>query len=86
MEGEQTDKSAVWSRGWASLRHIEIKRNENEYFGQITVAFLSSSLLYSTAEEGHFDLAEIFIFVSFQLYIVLVMLTRRPDDALVSLR
>ena len=26
------------------------------------------SLLYSTAEEGHCDLAEIFIFVSFHLY------------------
>ena len=26
------------------------------------------SLLYSTAEKGHYDLAEIFIFVSFHLY------------------
>ena len=26
------------------------------------------SLLYSTAEEGHCDLAEIFIFISFHLY------------------
>ena len=30
------------ARGWVSLRHIEMKLNENEYFGQITVAFLSS--------------------------------------------
>ena len=26
------------------LRHIEMKRNKNEYFGQITVAFLSSRI------------------------------------------
>ena len=42
------------------------------------------NLLYSTAEEGHWDLPEIFIFVS-SLY-VLATLTCRPDDALVSLR
>ena len=30
------------ARGWASLRHIEMNWNENKYFGQITVAFLSS--------------------------------------------
>ena len=41
---------------------------------------------YSTAEEGHCDLAEIFIFVSFSSLYVLATLTRRPDDALVSLR
>ena len=44
----------------------------------------ASSSLYSTAEEGHCDLAEIFSFVS-SLY-VLVTLTRGPDDALVCLR
>ena len=55
-------------------RPMEMKRNKNEYFGQITVAFLSSriketdSLLYSTAEESHCDLAEIFILVSFHFY------------------
>ena len=37
----KTDES-----GWLLLRHIEMKRNENEYFGQITVAFLSSFHLY----------------------------------------
>ena len=42
------------------------------------------SLLYSTAEEGHCDLAKIFIFVS-SLY-VLATLAHRPDDALISLR
>ena len=42
------------------------------------------SLLYSTAEEGYCDLAEIFIFVS-SLY-VLATLTRGLDNALVSLR
>ena len=30
---------------------------------------VTDSLLYSTAEEGHCDLAEIFIFVSFHLYL-----------------
>ena len=40
-----------------------MKQNENEYFGQITVAFQ-----YSPAEEGHSDLAETFIFVLFHLY------------------
>ena len=44
------------------------------------------SLLYSTAEEGHCDLAEIFIFVSFSSLYVLATLTRGLDDALVSLR
>ena len=48
----------------------------------------TNSLLYSTADEGHCDLAEIFILVSFHLYMlyVLATLTRGPDDALVSLR
>ena len=45
----------------------------------------SGPMLYSTAEEGHCDLAEIFIFVSFHLY-VLAMLTHRPDDTLACLR
>ena len=46
------------------------------------------SLLYSTAEEDHCDLAKIFIFIFVfvsSLY-VLAMLIRGPDDALVSLR
>ena len=60
--------------------------NENEYFGQITVAFLSSRILYSSAEEGHCDLAEIFILVFVSSIYVLATLTRGPDDALVSLR
>ena len=41
-------------------------RDENEYFSQITVAFLSSRI--QETEEGHCDLPEIFIFVSFHLY------------------
>ena len=44
------------------------------------------SFLYSTAEEGLCVWAEIFIFVSFSSLYVLVMLTRGPDNALVSLR
>ena len=45
-----------------------MKLNKNEYFGQITVAFLGSKgLQYSTAEEGHCDLAEIFIYILFHL-------------------
>ena len=43
---------------------------------------VSVSLLYSTAEEGHCDLAEIFVS---SLY-VLTMLTRRPENALVYRR
>ena len=44
------------------------------------------SFLYSTAEEGLCVWAEIFIFVPFSSLYVLATLTRRPDDALVSLR
>ena len=40
----------------------------------------------STAEEGHCDLAEIFIFVLFHLYMSLATLTHRLVDALVCLR
>ena len=41
--------------------------------------------MYSTTEEDHCDLAEIYIFFFSSLY-VLATLTRGPDDALVSLR
>ena len=39
-----------WLSRWASLRHIEMKRNENEYFSQITVAFLSSIIQETEAK------------------------------------
>ena len=56
MEGKQSDtylrQMRASSGPWVSIA-IEMKRNENEY---------------STAEESHCDLAEIFIFVSFHLY------------------
>ena len=57
-----------------------MKQNENEYFGQITVAFLSSIIQVT----DHCDLAKIFIFVS-SLY-ALATLTRGPDDTLVCLK
>ena len=47
---------------------------------------LYMSVLYSTAEVGHCDLAEIFIFVLVSSLYVLETLTRGLDDALVSLR
>ena len=50
---------------------------------QVSVA---KTLLYSTAEEGHCDLAEIFILVSFSSLYVLATLTHGLDDTLVSLR
>ena len=34
----------------SSLRHIEMKRNENEYFGQITVAFIGSRIQETEAK------------------------------------
>ena len=34
----------------AVLRHTEMKRNENEYFSQITVAFLSSRIQETEAK------------------------------------
>ena len=44
MEGGQSGTYLRLTRASPSLRHIEMKRNENEYFGQITVAFLSSRI------------------------------------------
>ena len=34
----------------ASLRNIEMKRNENEYFSQITVAFLISRIEHTESK------------------------------------
>ena len=45
----KTDESVVRPAG-ESLRHIEMKRNENKYFGQITVAFLSSRIQETEAK------------------------------------
>ena len=43
-----TDRRPAY--GWVSLRHIEMKWNKNEYFGQITVAFLSSRIQETEAK------------------------------------
>ena len=43
MEGGQSGTYLRLTR--ASLRHIEMKQNENEYFGQITVHVLGRILL-----------------------------------------
>ena len=49
MEGGQSGTYLRLTRAspgpWASVtRHTELKRNKNKYFGQITVAFLSSRI------------------------------------------
>ena len=75
MEGGQSGTYLRLTRASSGPRVSVVKtyRDENEYFGQIKVAFLSSRihlhLLYSTAEEGHCDQAEIFIIISFHLYV-----------------
>ena len=85
MERQETNKNGRGQSGThlrqarastgprVSIAKTEMNRNENEYFGQITMAFLSSRI-------------QIFIFVSFSSLYALATLTRGPDDALVSLR
>ena len=48
MEGGQS--GTYLRKTGASLRHIEMNRNENEYFSQITVAFLSSRIQETEAK------------------------------------
>ena len=58
----------------------ESEQKRTECIKILKIHIFFKCLLYSTAEEGHCDLAEIFIFFFVSSLYVLATLTHGPDD------